>query len=306
MLNHSSPEVPALVVQAPAKLNLFLEILGKRSDGFHELETLMVAVGMYDTLSFTEESSEEIRLRIVDAGRRNASQRTGAELIPAGPENLVMRAASLVREAAGIKRGVRITLWKRIPAAAGLAGGSSDAAATLVALNRLWKLGFSSSELCKLAGELGSDVAFFVAGKSAAVCRGRGEIVEPAALPFGLNFVVARPHTGLATAEVYRNVKPAAEHQRVEALVQALQQGRLDRAGRLLHNALEAPALRLNVDVKTVKAKLAKMPVLGQLMSGSGSACFALCANRRAAQVTAAGLRGIGIGQVWEVQSRAD
>lgn len=304
MLTFSRPELPALVVQAPAKLNLFLEILGKRADGYHELETLMITVGIYDTLSFTEEDSEEIGLRVVDAGRRSASLRAESELIPTGSENLVVRAALLLRQFAGLKRGVRIALWKRIPAAAGLAGGSSDAAATLVALNRLWKLGLATSELCSLAGQLGSDVAFFVTGQSAAVCRGRGEIVEPMTLPFGMHFVVVRPHSGLSTAAVYRNFKPAATTKQAEGLVEAFQSGRLDRAGETLHNALEPTACELNPDVKRVKSELKKLPVLGELMSGSGTACFALCANQAAARQAAARLRAMGIGHAWEVTSR--
>lgn len=304
MLTFSRPELPALVVQAPAKLNLFLEILGKRADGYHELETLMITVGIYDTLSFTEEDSEEIGLRVIDAGRRSASLRADSELIPTGSENLVVRAALLLRQFAGLKRGVRIALWKRIPAAAGLAGGSSDAAATLVALNRLWKLGLATSELCSLAGQLGSDVAFFVTGRSAAVCRGRGEIVEPMTLPFGMHFVVVRPHSGLSTAAVYRNFKPAATTKQAEVLVEAFQSGRLDRAGRNLYNALEPTACELNSDVKRVKSELRKLPVLGELMSGSGTACFALCANQASARQAAARFRAMGIGHAWEVTSR--
>ncbi len=294
----------ALVVQAPAKLNLFLEILGKRSDGYHELETLMVTIGIYDTLSFMEEDSEEIRLRIVDAGRRSASLRSDPEMIPSGPENLVVRAASLLRDFAGIRRGIRITLWKRIPAAAGLAGGSSDAAATLVALNRLWKLRLAEAELISLAGKLGSDVAFFVTGHSAAICRGRGEIVMPLSLPLGLSFVVVRPRSGLSTAAVYQRFKPESKHKRVDPLVQALMIGRMDRAGTELHNALESSARQLNSDVTDVQTELSKLPTLGHLMSGSGTACFALCANRAAARAAASRLRSTGIGRVWEVQSR--
>jgi len=293
-----------LVVQAPAKLNLFLEILGKRADGYHELETLMVTVGIYDTLSFTEEVSEEVRLRMIDAGRRSAPGHAGAETIPAGTDNLAVRAALLLREFAGVKRGVRITLWKRIPAAAGLAGGSSDAAATLVALNRLWKLHLADRELHGLAARLGSDVAFFIGGQSAAICRGRGEIVEPVPLPRGVHFVVARPASGLSTARVYQHCRPAANPRSAEELAGALRRGRLQRAGQLLYNALQAPACRLNLDVQALSSRFGRLSVLGHSMSGSGTAWFGMCANRRHARDVAARLRAARIGRVWEVQHR--
>ncbi len=294
-----------VIVQAPAKLNLFLEILGKRSDGYHELETLMVTVDLYDTLSFTEENSEEIRLQVIDAGRRRPSGRSEAESIPVGPENLVVRAAALLREFTGVRRGVRIELRKRIPAAAGLAGGSSDAAATLLALDRLWQLHLSPRDFHELAQRLGSDVAFFVSGKSAAVCRGRGELIEPIRLPCGLHFVVARPHDGLSTADVYRQYRPVGKKQHVEGLTSALMQGDLARAGRRMHNALETPAMNLSSDIETLKARFHRLPVLGHQMSGSGSAYFGLCANRRMSRQAASRLRAERTGSVWEVQVRS-
>src|SRR5437868_1794746 len=137
------------LVWAPAKVNLYLEVLAKRSDGYHEIATLMVAVSLYDALEFKEEISGEILLQCDQPG------------LGTGPENLVVRAALLLRERTGCTRGVHIRLAKRIPLAAGLAGGSTDAAATLTGLNDLWHLGLKTSELTALAAELGSDVAFF-------------------------------------------------------------------------------------------------------------------------------------------------
>src|SRR3954471_18211939 len=167
----------SLVVRTPAKLNLFLEILGRRPDGFHELETLMVTVGIYDSLTFTEDDSDEIRLRCFGSTSSPTSARTSENDVPDGRQNLVYRAAELLRQHAGIARGVRIELEKRIPVAAGLAGGSSDAAATLTALNQLGNLDLPTAELQRLASQLGSDIGFFLCGKAAAICRGRGELV---------------------------------------------------------------------------------------------------------------------------------
>ena len=147
---------------APAKLNVFLEVLGKRADGYHELETLMVVVDLYDTLRVIDDPGGAIALRCDDPS------------LPTGRENLVVRAAERLREASGIERGATIDLLKAIPAQAGLGGGSSDAAAALLALDRLWNLQTPPDRLDALAGEIGSDVAFFL-HPPAALCRGRGE-----------------------------------------------------------------------------------------------------------------------------------
>jgi 4-diphosphocytidyl-2-C-methyl-D-erythritol kinase len=302
---------PSLVVHTPAKLNLFLEILGKRKDGYHELETLMVAVDLFDTLTFTEENSNEIRLRCSQAGSRvssslnsETSAGTMGDGIPVGLDNLVVKAAQLLREHAGVEAGIRIGLTKRIPAAAGLAGGSSDAAATLMALNRFWKLKLEVSELRRLASQLGSDVAFFVDGTSVAVCRGRGEIIDPLQVPLGLHFVIVRPWTGLSTALVYKHCQVPARKHSVCDVAAALRAGRLGRVGRLLHNALQAPAEALNLEVSQLKSRFSNLPVLGHLMSGSGTAYFGLCNSRRQARFLASRLRAERIGRVWVAQSR--
>ena len=164
-----TPLEEGLRADCPAKLNLFLEILGKRPDGFHEVETVMVTVGLFDTLVFKEEQSEHVRLRCFQAGQRSPADQhvEPEEPLPVDARNLVVRAANLLKDRTGVSRGVSIDLHKRIPAAAGLAGGSSDAAATLATLNRLWDLKLSRSELQSLAAELGSDIPFFSCGKSA-------------------------------------------------------------------------------------------------------------------------------------------
>ena len=305
---------PSLVVHTPAKLNLFLEILGKREDGYHELETLMVTVDVFDTLIFTEENSTEIRLRCSGRGVRRegpslrlakeSSSESAETGVPGGTDNLVVKAAQLLREHAGVDAGVRITLVKRIPAAAGLAGGSSDAAATLMALNRFWKLKLETLELRRLASQLGSDVAFFVDGTSAAVCYGRGEIIEPLRVPLGLHFVIARPWTGLSTAQVFKHCRVPQQKHQVGELASALCAGRIARVGRFLHNALEEPAKQLNPEVSQLKSQFSNLPVLGCLMSGSGTACFGLCQSRRQARALANRLRAMRVGQVWVAQSR--
>jgi len=294
---------PSLVVDTPAKLNLFLEILAKRSDGFHELETLMVSVGIYDTLTFTEDDSDRIRLRQVPAGPSAITLGTACEEIPSGVDNLIVRAAELLRDHAGIGRGICIDLRKRIPVSAGLAGGSSNAAATLWALNRFWNLGLSAAQLGELASQLGSDVNFFLCGAEAAVCHGRGEIVSPLSLPASLHFVVVRPQSGLATATVFRHCHPSAARRDVRPLIESLREGRLGRAAGSLYNALQTTAEQLSFDVVTLKDRFSQLPVLGHLMSGSGTAYFGLCANKCHAQLVAARLRAMRLGTVFVAQS---
>src|SRR5438874_4139070 len=151
-----------LILRAPAKVNLFLEVVGKRADGFHAVNTLMVAVSLVDTLEFASADDGLLDLTCSDPA------------LSVGPENLVVRAANVLRRHTGSRAGAAICLTKRIPMQAGLGGGSSDAAATLVGLNRLWGLNLGADVLTTLAASLGSDVAFFLDGP-AAWCTGRGE-----------------------------------------------------------------------------------------------------------------------------------
>jgi len=267
----------AVLVWAPAKVNLFLEVLAKRSDGYHEIATLMVAVSLTDTLEFKEDASGEIQLTCDQPD------------LATGPENLILRAATLLRERTGRKRGVTIRLAKRIPVAAGLAGGSTDAAATLAGLNELWQLGLKSSELSRLAGDIGSDVAFFFA-TPAAWCTGRGEKVAPLAVPRPLWFVLLCPPFGISTADVYRGVTVPERPQTGDEIRRAVVDGDVAEIGRRLHNRLQPVAETLCPTLAAYEARLAEFKTAGYLMSGSGSSMFALCRDYREAQALASGL----------------
>ena len=260
----------AVTVWAPAKVNLFLEVVGKRADGYHELRTLMVAVSLYDTLTFTLAPSGWIRLSC-----------SGVNL-STGPENLVFRAADHLRRHAGIDAGADVVLTKRIPLAAGLAGGSTDAAATLVGLNRFWGLGLGRSELSAMAADLGSDVPFFLDLPSA-WCTGRGEVVERWPLGARLHMVLVAPPFGWSTADVYRNVAVPAEPLSGDEMKAAVRAGDVAAIGRLLHNRLQEPAERLRPELADWLARLKSLGPAGCLMSGSGSTLFALCRDRREA-----------------------
>jgi 4-diphosphocytidyl-2-C-methyl-D-erythritol kinase len=260
-----------VVVWAPAKVNLHLEILGKRPDGYHELETLMLAVSLRDTLVFQDDPGGQLHLSCTQPG------------LSTGPDNLVLRAATLLREATGCSRGAQISLVKRIPMAAGLAGGSTDAAATLAGLNRLWELGVAEEGLVELSARLGSDVAFFF-HTPAAWCTGRGEVVTPAPCRQCLWIVLVSPPFGLATADIYREVSVPSRPQAGDAIRQALAAGDVEAVGRCLHNCLQEPAERVRPEVADYQRGLEALGPAGVRMSGSGSSLFAICRNRSEAQ----------------------
>jgi 4-diphosphocytidyl-2-C-methyl-D-erythritol kinase len=274
----SERRADAVVVWAPAKVNLFLEVLAKRPDGYHEIATLLVAVSLYDTLEFKEEGSGQVQLRCDEPS------------LSTGADNLICRAAELLRQHTGCRRGAHVRLLKRIPLAAGLAGGSTDAAAALAGLNRLWRLGVTDRELAEWSAELGSDVPFFFA-TPAAWCTGRGEWVTPAPLGKPLHLVVASPPVGLATADVYRGVTVPGQPLDGGAVRRALADGTVEAVGRGLHNRLQPVAERLCPAVAEVRARLERLGPAGHLMSGSGSSLFALARDRAEAVRIARELR---------------
>ena len=269
-----------VLVRSPAKVNLFLETLARRPDGYHELATLMVAVSLYDSLEFRDDPSGAVTLSCDAPG------------LPTGPDNLVVRAAELLRRETNYAGGAAIVLRKRIPTAAGLAGGSGDAAATLAGLNRLWGRGLSTSDLAALGGRLGSDVPFFFA-TPAAWCTGRGEVVEPLRLGRPLDLVLACPPEGLSTAEVFRNLTVPEAPRDGAPLRRAAEAGDVEELGRLLFNRLQPVAERLCPAVAGLCGRLAGQGPAGCLMSGSGSTVFALCRSRGEARRVAHGLASV-------------
>ncbi|MEJ7638409.1 MAG: 4-(cytidine 5'-diphospho)-2-C-methyl-D-erythritol kinase [Singulisphaera sp.] len=279
------PVADGVEVLAPAKLNLFLEVLGRRPDGYHEVETLMVAVDLFDRLTFRENPSGEITLRCDDAS------------LPTGSENLVVRAAERLRDDSGRGAG-RIDLRKSIPAGAGWPGVErcgGRAGRTGSALGPA----DPPERLDALAGGLGSDVPFFLKA-GAAICRGRGERVEGVELPKALHFALICPPIGQSTAEVYRNVTPPDRPRPIGPVLDALARGETTSLGRLLFNRLQPIAEAINPALSRVRDALADLlPSLdGSLMSGSGSAYFGLGRDLDAAHVAARHLGTLGLGRV--------
>lgn len=299
-----------LSVESPAKLNLFLELLGKRSDGFHQIETVMTTVSLVDQLRFRPTSDGQFHLQISMASRGPSQER---DSIPTDQRNLIVKSLQLLRET-GIQdggcdanRGMSVWLSKRIPSAAGMGGASSNAAAALIAGNQIWKLGFSETKLCQLAAQLGSDIPFFIA-QSTAICEGRGEMIT--ALPnrsVPMYFAIVKPSVGLATKDVFGcSVIPDDKNERRSSarLVRCLAAGKIRGVGANLFNRMESAASRLTDRIETIKNLFEKLPCLGHQMSGSGSSYFGLFPHARAARVAARILRAQLPGsRVFEVRS---
>jgi 4-diphosphocytidyl-2-C-methyl-D-erythritol kinase len=286
-------------VLAPAKINLFLEILAKRPDGYHEIETLMSCIGLYDALAFRATQSRDIRLDCRwGAGMEWHGSNSAAALgdIPPPAENIVVKSASLLQQRSGCGRGGEIRLVKRIPSAAGLGGASSDAAAVLVAANIAWELAWSRERLAELGAELGSDIPFFL-GSGSAICRGRGERIE-ATEPLHVQLVVVRPPVGLSTARVYQGCRPASTPASLGKLQFGLRQGDWNAVKSALVNRLEEPAAQLTPWIGRLRREFENASCIAQQMSGSGSSYFGICENARHARRVAGRLRSRNIGLV--------
>lgn len=287
---------------APAKLNLFLEVLDRRDDGYHELETLMVPVDLYDSLTMVPTVPTAGHSGLMKLTVRGSAATAD---IPTDSRNLVVRALELLRERSGCELGAGVELVKRIPSAAGLGGGSSDAATALELGNQVWGIGWSRSQLAELAAELGSDVPFFLA-HGTAICRGRGEHVQSLGATSPLHVVIVKPPAALGTAEVYRaldqmprknstaqaNLSSAS----IADLAATLQRGTFHQIHRWMANRLEAAAATLSPWVGRLKSIFAEFDCLAHQLTGSGSAYFGVCRNAQHARrlATILSMRQIG------------
>lgn len=260
-----------LILRAHAKLNLCLRVLGKRDDGYHEIRSLMVTVNLADTVALSETRVSELVLECSQAG------------VPSGPDNLSWKAAAALRDYAGVRRGARIWLEKTIPVAAGLGGGSSDAAATLVGLNKLWGTGLTEEELVRVGASVGSDVPFFIRG-GLQLAEGRGEKLFPLeGLPQAW-FVVVAPPLQVSSAWAYSISKiglTSATHTNRMTLLGTS----LDAAGvaGILQNDLERGVSERYPVVRELKARLLALGATGSLMTGSGPAVFGVAEDETSA-----------------------
>ncbi|KFN02125.1 4-(cytidine 5'-diphospho)-2-C-methyl-D-erythritol kinase [Bacillus clarus] len=253
-----------LLVKAPAKINLSLDVLGKRQDGYHEVKMIMTTIDLADRLELTE--LVEDRIEIVSHNR----------YVPDDQRNLAYQAAKLLKEKFKVKQGVSITIEKTIPVAAGLAGGSSDAAATLRGLNKLWNLGLTIDELAELGAEIGSDVSFCVYGGTA-IATGRGEKIEHIKTPPSCWVILAKPHIGVSTADVYGNLKlNRVTHPDVDKMVEVINRGDYKGICNTVGNVLEDVTFAMHPEVARIKAQMKRFGADAVLMSGSGPTVFGL------------------------------
>lgn len=268
-------------VEAPAKINLFLAAGERRADGLHELVSVMQAVSLADELR--AEPAAELSLAVLPPGTA-----------PPGDDNLVLRAARALAIAAGVAVGARLELHKRIPAAAGLGGGSADAAAALVGLNEVWRCGISRKALARIGASIGSDVAFCVGGGTAAV-EGTGERVSPLPCRSPVSWVIGLPAPALSTAEVYERFDAQGGGPGLAdpwETADALARGDLERLAGTLRNDLEPAAISLMPGLAEGRAALAGAGALGAVLSGSGPAWLGLARDSEHAGSIAAGVAG--------------
>ncbi len=286
-VNNNNHKKNVISLKAPAKVNLFLEIMGKRDDGYHEIETIMQEIDLADSLQF-EEIQEGVKLECNDKN------------IPVNQDNLVCKAANLILEECGIKKGVLINLEKNIPVGAGLGGGSSDAATTLKALNSLWKVGLSNEELMEFAAKLGSDIPFFINGKTS-LCRGRGELIAPVEVRSRMDYIILFPRVHISTETIYKNLKIDLTKKRkdVSFFLDALKYSEVASISKLLFNRLEEVIFATYPDLLQVKSDLESFDFCGVSISGSGSAFFGLCHDRHQAEVIKSKVELSGMGNVF-------
>lgn len=286
---------------APAKLNLCLELLGRRDDGFHSLRTLMATIGLRDTLEAVSTGpGAPIRLEVTGDPRHT-------EGVPTDASNLVVRALELLRGEASVELGADVRLVKRVPNQAGLGGGSSDAAAALLAGGRLWELNWPLERMMEIGSRLGSDVPFFVGAigdrqRRAAVATGRGERIQRVPFAAGLPVVVVKPDAGLSTAAVYQECKPAdyasAEGpDRTAHAAAALAVGDWGRLTASMVNSLQHAAWRLAPWLEGVRRAMDRCGCRAHQLSGSGAAYFGLFSTMGQARRAAARLRAFRVGQ---------
>jgi len=278
-------------VRAPAKINLSLEVLGLRLDGYHEIRTVMQAISLFDEMEFSPADAGDIVLTCAHPG------------LPVDERNLVVRAARLLQQRYDVRQGAAVSLLKRIPLGGGLGGGSSDGAIALLALAELWGLSARMGELAEMAAQLGSDVPYFLWGGTA-LCEGRWERVAPLKCRRAMDYVLVMPSCLVSTAEVYAAAKaPAAEttagaHAAAKSgltvsadgsknVIRALEGGDVRLLGASLRNDLQEAALGLHEELQQVWSSLQECRKVcnakGLQLSGSGSTFFLLMHGEREA-----------------------
>lgn len=269
-----------LYVKAPAKINLTLDVLYKRPDQYHEVEMIMTTVDLADRIGL--EPRKDGQIKIISTDR----------FVPNDERNFAYQAAKLLKDTYGITEGVSIKIDKEIPIAAGLAGGSSDAAATLRGLNEMWNLNLTMDELAEHGAKIGSDVSFCIYGGTA-LATGRGEKIKELPAPPTCWVVLAKPKIGVSTADVYGGLKlEGIEHPNTKQMIEAIETQNYELVCKSLGNVLETVTFKLHPEVITIKEQIQRFGADAVLMSGSGPTVFGLVDSETRATRIYNGLRG--------------
>lgn len=256
--------------KARAKINLSLDILGLRNDGYHEVEMILQSIELADLISFEQSNDDKITLTL------EPSTIEGADLLPVDDKNLAVKAARIIFDRFGINGGLHIRLKKNIPIAAGLAGGSTDAAAAIRGLNRLYNLNLSNDQLFEIAALIGSDVPFCINGGTA-LATGRGECLTPLPDLPTVPIVLINPRGSVPTVWAYKNydADPSPDHPDNLQLVEAIKIGDVEAVGELMFNVLERVSVKLHPSIVELKQQLLDAGADAAMMSGSGPTVFA-------------------------------
>lgn len=260
----------SIELKSRAKINLSIDVLGKREDGYHLVEMIMQTIDLYDTIKIKELQSDEVIVR------SNSSD------IPLDENNIVYKAAILIKESLNIKKGVEIFIQKNIPIAAGMAGGSSNAAGVLVGLNEIWNLNLSEEELKEFGFMLGADVPFCITGKTA-LAQGVGEkLTYIKGLPNDISILVCKPELFVSTKEVYEglDLKNLQKRPNNEYLIKCLEDGNIQSLSENMVNVLETVTRRMHKEIEDIERIMNENKALGSMMSGSGPTVFGLYSDK--------------------------
>lgn len=270
--------------KAYAKINLGLDVIRKRKDGYHEVKMIMQTVGIYDTLTFRKSEKRGIFIA------------TDKKELPCDKNNLIYRAAELVANAFGIEEGVEITLQKRIPIAAGMAGGSTDAAAVFHGLSELFGLSMSLEDMMRMGVKIGADVPYCIMGGTA-LSEGIGEILTPLPAPPQAFLLIAKPEINVSTKFVYENLHAdrLTWHPDIDGMVQALLQGNLKGITDRMENVLETVTVKEYPVIARIKEQMKKDGAENSLMSGSGPTVFGVFKDKEAARKSYGVMKELGL-----------
>lgn len=262
-----------LQLKAYGKINLGLDVIRKRSDGYHDLDMIMQTVDVYDDVIIEKKAGEEIVVK------------ADAAVLSNGKDNLAYMAAKMLFDEFGIKSGVEITIHKRIPIAGGMAGGSSDCATTLIGINEMFNLGLSKQQLMERGVKLGADVPYCVLGGTA-IARGIGEVLTPLPTPPQCHVIIAKPPISVSTAYVYGHIRPDEITKRpdIEQMTLAIKEQDLNKLSDLLYNVMEEVTVSEYPVIEKLKSIMLENGALNSIMSGSGPTVFGLFDDRKKAQ----------------------